>query len=229
MNISWNDLNNVQEPGDYPFRDGAINVTFSEIAIWKKNPNAQFRLMRVHPIRNAFKYVLGQQIGETLAAPDSKLIYESNNGDSWWLGRDPVTGGQAVLHRPNPQSGGQVSSIEVGKFLAPGADGPEHQALKRLLEASPGMATILIGYDIHLPKGEVADKLTNAIKSLGSWWHHLETIWIVQCLHRPSQIRDRLQPYIGVEDQLLVVDISGDETDWFGVNESGTEWLRANI
>jgi hypothetical protein len=28
MNVSWSDLNNVQEPGDYPFREGTITVTF---------------------------------------------------------------------------------------------------------------------------------------------------------------------------------------------------------
>jgi len=29
MNISWSDLNNVQEAGDYSFRDGTITVTFA--------------------------------------------------------------------------------------------------------------------------------------------------------------------------------------------------------
>jgi hypothetical protein len=92
MNISWRDLNNIEQPGDYPFRDGMINVTFSEIAIWKKNPDAQFCLMRVHPIRSVFKYVLGQQVAESSPSADLKLLYESSNGDSWWLTLDPATG-----------------------------------------------------------------------------------------------------------------------------------------
>jgi hypothetical protein len=90
-----------------------ISVTFAEVAIWKKNPDAQFRLMRKHPIQSAFKYVLGRQIEENLAADDAEFIYESSNGDSWCLTRDPATGAQAVMHRPNPQSGGQVSYIEI--------------------------------------------------------------------------------------------------------------------
>jgi hypothetical protein len=49
MNLSWSDLNKVQEAGDYPFRDGTITVTFAELAIWKKNPGAQFQLMRRYP------------------------------------------------------------------------------------------------------------------------------------------------------------------------------------
>jgi hypothetical protein len=229
MNISWSDLNNVQEAGDYPFRDGTINLTFSEIAIWRKNPGAQFRLMRVHPIQSVFKYVLGQEVGESFGAAENKLVYESSNGDSWWLTRHPVTGEQVVIHRPNPQSGGQASTVAAERFLSTGADGPEYQALKRLMEVSARLATILIAYDIHPPKGEASDRLTNAIRSLGTWWHHLETVWIVQCALTPGEIRDHLKSYIGIEDQLLVIDISGDEAGWFGINESGIEWLRANI
>jgi hypothetical protein len=61
MNVSWSDLNNVQEAGDYPFRDGTITVTFAEAAIWKNDPNAQFQLMRKHPIQDARTYVLGKE------------------------------------------------------------------------------------------------------------------------------------------------------------------------
>jgi hypothetical protein len=37
MNVSWSDLNNVQQAGDYSFRDGTITVTFAEVAIWRNN------------------------------------------------------------------------------------------------------------------------------------------------------------------------------------------------
>jgi hypothetical protein len=42
MNVSWNDINRVQESGQYPFRDGTITVTFAEIAVWKERPDAQW-------------------------------------------------------------------------------------------------------------------------------------------------------------------------------------------
>jgi len=229
MEVSWSDLNHVQAAGDYPFRDGTIAVTFAEVAIWKKTPEARFRLMRKYPIQGEFKYVLGRQLGGNLAAVDTELIYESSNGDSWCLARDPVTGARAVMHRPNPQSGGQVSYIEIEKFLIEGADGPEHQALRRLMETSARVATILIAYDIHPPKGKIYDELVRAIQSLGTWWHHLETIWIVQCAKTPDEIRDRLTSHIGAEDQLLVIDISGDAAGWAGVDASGSKWLADNI
>jgi hypothetical protein len=59
MKIGWSDLNNVQEAGQYPFRDGLITVLELEIAIWRKHPNALFTLMRKNPIRQGVEYVLG--------------------------------------------------------------------------------------------------------------------------------------------------------------------------
>jgi hypothetical protein len=229
MNVSWDDLNNVREAGDYPFRDGSITVTFAEIAIWKKDPTARFQLMRKYPIQGAFKYVLGRQIEEQPVSSDSELIYESSNGDSWCLTRDPLTGARAVMHRPNLQSGGRVSYIEIEKFLSEGANGPEHQALRRLLETSARMATVLIAYDIHPPEGEAYENLTEKIRSLGAWWHHLETTWIVKSIHAPGEIRDQLSAYIGSDDQLLVIDISGDTAEWIGVNDAGSQWLREAV
>jgi hypothetical protein len=229
MNVSWSDLNNVQEPGDYPFRDGTITVTFAEAAVWKNNLNALFQLMRKYPIQDAPRYVLGKQVGEELASDNSSLFYESSNGDSWVLTKDPATGAAAVRHSANPQSGGQMSYIEIEKFLSEDASGPEHQALRQLIQTSASMATILIAYDIHPTKGEVFDNLIERIQSLGDWWHHLESTWIVRCAHSPREIRDQLKSYIGNDDQLLVIEISGDTAEWTGVNDTGSRWLNDNI
>jgi len=62
MNVSRSDLNNVDQAGEYPFRDGTIAVTFAEIAVWKKEPDAQFQLMRKNPIQGQISYVLGRRV-----------------------------------------------------------------------------------------------------------------------------------------------------------------------
>jgi hypothetical protein len=59
LKIGWSDLNNVQEAGQYPFRDGVITVLELEIAIWRNHPMALFALMRKNPIRQSVEYVLG--------------------------------------------------------------------------------------------------------------------------------------------------------------------------
>ena len=135
MTISWNDLNNVQEPGEYPFRDGTITVSFAEIAIWKRRPDALFQLMRKHPIQLRINYVLGKQIEPSPAkAEDEQIFYTSSNGDVWCLTRDPASGVDTVTHRPNARSGGKTSSISVDEFLKESPDGPQHQALRSLQE-----------------------------------------------------------------------------------------------
>jgi hypothetical protein len=229
MNISWSDLNKVEEPGDYPFRDGIITVSFAEIAIWKKSPGAKFELMYKHPIGSTLNYVLGRQIEESAGPSGTELFYESSNGDSWSLVWDPTTGARAVMHRPNLPSGGQISYIAIDKFLDETSNGPEHQALRHLLENKPRVGTMLVAYDIHPARGKAYDNLVQGIQSLGNWWHHLETVWIVQCEHTPTEIRHRLAPHIGVEDQLIVIDISGDDAKWVGVNDTGSKWLAENI
>jgi hypothetical protein len=229
MNISWIDLNNVEEPGDYPFRDGIITVSFAELAIWKKRPGAKFELMYKYPIKSTVNYVLGRRIEEGPTPIGAELFYESSNGDSWSLAWDPITEARAVMHRPNVPSGGQISYVAINKFLDETSNGPEHQALRQLLENKPRVGTMLIAYDIHPARGNAYDKVTQEIQSLGIWWHHLETVWIVQCEYTPTEIRDRLGLHIGEEDQLLVIDISRDAAKWVGVNDAGSKWLAENI
>lgn len=92
------------------------------------------------------------------------------------------------------------------------------------------MAAILIGYDIHPTKGESYDDLIDAIKSLGNlWWHHLDSTWIITGDLTPVGVRDHLKQYMRKDDQLLVVDISGDARAWYGFDESGSKWLKDNI
>jgi hypothetical protein len=156
-----------------------------------------------------------------------KLVFKSSNGDSWYLGRDPETGSRAVKHVANPESGGHVSYLDIESFLS-GGDGPEHQAFRRRMEAERA-ATLLIACDIHPAQGAAYDDFVAAIQSLGAWWHHLETVWIVRSDKTPETIRDGLKSYIGVDDQVLILDITGDEAGWAGINQAGSNWLKENI
>ncbi len=97
------------------------------------------------------------------------------------------------------------------------------------MEKKSKTPAILIAYDVHPPRGDTQDRLNAAIRTLGIWWHHLETIWIVRSGYTPLEIREKLKCMIGSEDQLLVVDISGDAASWTGINDFGDKWLKANV
>ena len=92
------------------------------------------------------------------------------------------------------------------------------------------MATFIIGYDIHPSRGETYDALIEGIKALGAWWHHLDSTWLVKSTSSAAQIRDQLwglMPY--TDDQLLVINVSGDEAAWQGFKDSGSAWIKNNL
>ena len=64
---------------------------------------------------------------------ERRELYRSPNGDSWFLAREPANGYAFIIHQPNAPSGGRLTPIDLASFLANGANGPEHQALLRLI------------------------------------------------------------------------------------------------
>src|ERR1700719_534774 len=65
---------------------------------------AGFRIVSAHGREDT---ALGPQRAET------RQLYRSPNGDTWFLARDPETGSAFVRHQANAPSGGQVTDIEL--------------------------------------------------------------------------------------------------------------------
>lgn len=89
------------------------------------------------------------------------------------------------------------------------------------------MKTYIICYDLNRPGQDYAT-LIDAIKSYGTWWHHLDSTWIIKTTRSASEVRDHLKAYIDTTDELLVVGSSG-EGAWFGFTEKGSSWLKDNL
>src|ERR1700761_8348683 len=96
------------------------------------------------------------------SVPDEKLVYESSNGDVWYLCEHPATGLPAIKHVANSPSGGRVSYLDVEGFLSRG-HGPEHDALRDLIKRYR-FSTYLIAYDFHLKEESRYQELTEAIR-----------------------------------------------------------------
>lgn len=89
------------------------------------------------------------------------------------------------------------------------------------------MKTYIIGYDLNRPGQDYAD-LIAAIKTYSTWWHHLDSTWIIKTNETAQQVRDKLTPHIDNTDELLVVGSSG-EGAWTGFNDKGSTWLKDNL
>jgi hypothetical protein len=61
-------------------------------------------------------------------------IYRSSNGDRWLLVCDSEGGQAFVRHEANLSAGGQVTDMEIEDFHARGGSGPEHTALREIIE-----------------------------------------------------------------------------------------------
>lgn len=86
------------------------------------------------------------------------------------------------------------------------------------------MQVYSISYDLNSP-GQNYTGLFIEIKSLGSWWHCLDSSWLVATNLSAVHIRDRLITKIDKNDKLLVACLSG-EAAWQGFEKQCSEWLK---
>lgn len=89
------------------------------------------------------------------------------------------------------------------------------------------MKIYFIGYDLMNP-GQDYSSLFDAIKSVGTWWHCLDSTWLVKSASSAIQIRNTLVAHIDSNDKLLVACLTG-EAAWRGFDEQCSSWLSNNL
>lgn len=89
------------------------------------------------------------------------------------------------------------------------------------------MSVQFVTYDLRRPGQDYAG-LFDSIKALGSWWHCLESVWLVKTHLTSGQVRDALHTHIHSTDSLTVAELSG---NWatLGLEEDCVAWLRNNL
>jgi hypothetical protein len=92
------------------------------------------------------------------------------------------------------------------------------------------MASYLIGYDLNRPIGEddYTEMITTIKENFPTWWHNLDSTWIVRTEMTAVEIRNLLMPLIDSGDELLVVGLTGAGA-WTGFNLKGSQWLKNNL
>lgn len=66
---------------------------------------------------------------------------------------------------------------------------------------------ILITYDLKSP-WQNYEWLYNAIKDGHTWWHYLESTWIIKTTATVDQLTDQLKPFLDTNDHIFIVDIT---------------------
>jgi hypothetical protein len=89
------------------------------------------------------------------------------------------------------------------------------------------MPAYIIGYDLNTP-GKDYEDLSEAIKGYGTWWHHLDSTWIIVTDQTHVEVRDHLWRFMDDNDELLVAQLAGNAA-WRGFSDEGARWLAGTL
>jgi hypothetical protein len=90
------------------------------------------------------------------------------------------------------------------------------------------MNTLLVGYDLNKPDRDYSG-LIGALKSHGTWWHYLDSTWLVKTTKTTTQLRDELMELIDANDEVLVMNVSGDLWATAGLEKRANDWLQEQV
>jgi hypothetical protein len=111
-------------PDDYP----ASTTTGETQAAGEPADQGTISHEQAHPLDEM------KPVGESCEPEEQIEFAASSNGDRWFLCGEGKRGAGFVLHRANPASGGHETRRSVDAFLALKPSGPEHEALRALLQ-----------------------------------------------------------------------------------------------
>ena len=81
-----------------------------------------------------------------------------------------------------------------------------------------------INYDLKRPRQNY-DKLYEAIKGCGAWWHHLGSTWLVDTSLDAGGIWSRLSPHVDKNDSFLIIGVTKNYSGW--LPQDAWDWLNA--
>lgn len=85
------------------------------------------------------------------------------------------------------------------------------------------MAVYIISYDLNRP-GQKYDELFKAIKSYGTWSHHLDSTWLIETSKSLNFISEHLLKHIDDNDNLLVIEVKNNYAGY--MSTAFWTWLR---
>jgi hypothetical protein len=83
-----------------------------------------------------------------------------------------------------------------------------------------------VSYDLNSP-GQDYKNLYNELKRSNSWWHYLESTWLINTNETASQFCERLRKHIDKNDGLLIIEVTNNYQGC--LSEEAWKWIRENV
>ena len=95
------------------------------------------------------------------------------------------------------------------------------------------MAIFMVSFDLHEDEGY--EKLTDALERYPSYWHCLNSTWLIVSDDTAPEISRNLRKHILKDDKLLVMRYGknlrgrGASASWVGFEDACRDWLSTHL
>lgn len=86
---------------------------------------------------------------------------------------------------------------------------------------------LLVTYDIKSPDKDYIPLYESIKNSSKSWWHYMESIWIVKTELSPNEFFDRIKECLDTNDRCMVINITNCERQGW-LPSKAWEWIKYN-
>ena len=83
-----------------------------------------------------------------------------------------------------------------------------------------------VSYDLKSPGQNYTD-LISELKKSSSWWHYLDSTWLIRTQESASQLWERISSYFDKNDYALIIEVGKDYQGW--LPEKAWEWIKENV
>ena len=90
------------------------------------------------------------------------------------------------------------------------------------------MAVLWVNFDLSTV-GPNYEGLMAYLKSHQSWAHPMKNSFFVETPLDPGGLRNGMEAYVGIKDDIIIVPVGGQGWATFGVDNKVNDWLRMHL
>ena len=88
------------------------------------------------------------------------------------------------------------------------------------------MEVYVVSYDLRKP-GRDYTGLSEELQHSPSWWHYLDSTWLIVTSESAGKLYNRLAPHLDEGDSILVVQAGSDRQGW--LPKDAWTWIQQNV
>ncbi|MDD5405692.1 MAG: hypothetical protein PHE73_01980 [Sulfurovaceae bacterium] len=88
------------------------------------------------------------------------------------------------------------------------------------------MSVYCVSYDLN-KSGQNYDNLYDELKKSSSWWHFLDSTWLIYTNESANQLSERIRLHLDKNDYLLVIKVTNEYSGW--LPQEAWDWINKHV